>query len=351
MDRAAYGSKCRPATHLPLSPADRLQRKHGRRRPPRPVPAAGARVVPHRAGRTDGRRSARAGRSSPPARTRSSWRRPAPARRWPPSSPASTSSGDSRTSPPAACASSTSRRSRRSTTTSTATCNVPLEGVAETARRMGCALAGAGSRRPHRRHAAGRAAAPGPPAAARPHHHAGIAAPAADLARPRHAARRHPLHHRRNPRPLPEQARRLPGPAAGAAGGAQPARLRPHRPVGDAAAAGRGGALSRRRRAGRRRAARAAAGRRRGRRVAQGPRPARRQPGRAVRADAGGVGLAVDLPAARRADPRAPLDHRLRQRPPLGGAHHGVPQRRGRSRPRPPRQRLAGGAAGRWRRR
>ncbi len=60
----------------------------------------------------------------------------------------------------------------------------------------GLATAGAGGRRPHRRHAHRRAPAPDPPAAARPHHHAGIAAPAADLARPRDAARRHALHRR-----------------------------------------------------------------------------------------------------------------------------------------------------------
>ena len=126
----------------------------------------------------------------------------------------------------------------------------------------GLAAAGARSRRPHRRHADRPSAAPRPPAAARPHHHAGIAAPAADLARPRHAARRHPLHRRRDPRPLPQQARRLPGAAAGTAGRRCNAeRFRPHRPVGDAAAARRSGPLPRRRDARRRRAARAAAGR------------------------------------------------------------------------------------------
>ena len=223
---------------------------------------------------------------------------------------------------------------------------LPLEGVAETARRMGCDAARPRSRRPHRRHARRRTAAPGPPAAARPHHHAGIAASAADLARPRHAARRHALHRRRDPRPL----RRTSAASSWRCllerlAAIKPTRLRAHRPVGDAAAARRGGALPRRGRVGRRRPAHTAAGRRRGRRAAEGPRPARRQSGRAVRAAAGRVGVAVDLPPARRPDPRASLHHRLRQRPPFGRAHHVVPQRRGRIGPRPPRQRLAGSAA------
>ena len=45
----------------------------------------------------------------------------------------------------------------------------------------GLEAAGPASRGSHRRHARRRTAAPGPQAAARPHHHAGIAAPAADL--------------------------------------------------------------------------------------------------------------------------------------------------------------------------
>ncbi len=64
-------------------------------------------------------------------------------------------------------------------------------------------------------------------------------------------------------------------------------------------------------------------------------------PVESVRADPGRVGVAVDLPPARRADPRTPFDHRFRQRPPFGGAHHGVPQRRRGNRPRPSRQRIA----------
>ena len=60
----------------------------------------------------------------------------------------------------------------------------------------GLPAARARGRRPHRRHAGRRAAAADPPAAARPHHHARIAASAADLPRPRHAARRHALHRR-----------------------------------------------------------------------------------------------------------------------------------------------------------
>ena len=70
------------------------------------------------------RRSAQVGRSSPPARIRSSWRRPAPARRWPRSSPVSITSGV-RNPCRAASTFSTSRRSKRSTTTSIATCRCP----------------------------------------------------------------------------------------------------------------------------------------------------------------------------------------------------------------------------------
>ena len=149
-------------------------------------------MVPHRARRADAGAAPGLAAPSPPASTRSSWPRPAPARRWPPSSPASISCG----------ARIRCRRGVRVLYVSPLKAlnndihrnlQVPLEGVAETARRMGQPLPGPRSGRPHRRHARRRAAAPGPQAAARPHHHAGIAAPAADLARPRHAARRHAL--------------------------------------------------------------------------------------------------------------------------------------------------------------
>ena len=93
-----------------------------------------------------------------------------------------------------------------------------------------------------------------------PHHHAGVAVPAARLGGARNAARRRHRHRRRDPRRRRHQARQPPGaqpraprPVAAAAGAA-------HRAVGDGAADRRGRPVPRRRPAGdRRRRARAEA--------------------------------------------------------------------------------------------
>ena len=305
------------------------------RRPARPVPAARPRVVSRRARRADG--PAAAGLAA--HRRRPEHADPGPDRlrqdagRLPrlPRSPLAAASRCR-----AACASSTSRRSRRSTTTSTATCRCRSKASPRRPGDMGQPLPAleAAVRTGDTPH--GRAAAPAPPAAARPHHHAGIAAPAADLARPRDAARRHALHRRRDPRPLPQQARRLPRAAAGTAGSAQRrtsfVRIglsATQRPLDEVARFLGGSELDADGQL------RAAAGHHRGCRAAQGPRSARRQSRRAVRAAAGEVDLAVDLPPARRPDPRTSLDHRLRQQSPLRRAHHVVPQRGGAKSPAP----------------
>ena len=156
---------------------------------------------------------------------------------------------------------------------------VPLEGVAEIGRAAWASRCRISDRRAHRRHARRRAATADPPAAARPHHHAGIAASAADLAGPGDAAARHArASSMRFTHSVPTNAasscalllerlealqQRRPG-------------VRAHRPVGDAAAAGGGGPLSRRRLdADGNLAPRPVDDRRR--RPAQGPRSARRQ--------------------------------------------------------------------------
>ena len=118
-----------------------------------------------------------------------------------------------------------------------------------------------------------------------------------------------------------------------------PRGLRPDRPVGDAAAAGRGGPLPRRpaRDDGRRRRGpvRAPAGDDRRRRASQGARPGGHRPLRPRRAAGRGLDLAGDRAPAAGPDPRASLDDRLRQQPPDRRAADGPPERPGRRRTRP----------------
>ena len=107
------------------------------------------------------------------------------------------------------------------------------------------AAAEPGRRGPVGRHPDFRTPEARPPAARHPDHDARIAPPDADepgAGDPRVALARH---RRRDPRPLPQQARGLPGAPAGTPGGDQSRGFRPGRPLGDAAAPGRGGPLPR----------------------------------------------------------------------------------------------------------
>ena len=140
------------------------------------------------------------------------------------------------------------------------------------------------------------------PPARRPHHHAGIPLPDAHVAGA-NAVRRHGMgHRRRDPRGGADQARRPPRRDPGAAGRAGGPRRAADRPVGDAAAPRRGGALSRRPRP---------RLHRRRRRRAQAARPAHPRAGR------------VDGRA--RLDPGARLHPRAARRP---GAASGRPSTR-----------------------
>ena len=140
----------------------------------------------------DGAAGAAAGRRSRAASTRSSSRRPAAARRWRRSSGASTAlmfaPRARRGASAAAC--STSRRSRRSRSTSSATCARRSPASRSVAAARGDAVRRAGDRRPHRRHAGGRARAVPARAGRHPDHDAGVALPAAHVERARGAARR-----------------------------------------------------------------------------------------------------------------------------------------------------------------
>ncbi len=162
-------------------------------------------------------------------------------------------------------------------------------------------------------------------------------------------------HRRRDPRPRRLQARRAPVPVAGAARGAAPERppAAAHRALGDAAAARRDRAPARRRRGPRQEGPVEAA------RPSRSWMPAARKafeltvevpvedmaasarrrsrPGPPSAPPRSRFHLAVDLPAAGRARPVAPLDDDLRQQPaagraPGGGPERDAPARRSRSR-------------------
>ena len=204
---------------------------------------------------------------------------------------------------------------------------------------------GPARRRPHGRHDAARALADAPRAPGHPDHDAGVAVPAAHVARARDAARGPDDHRRRGARGRGDEARRAPGAEPRAArpahGRADPA----DRALGDAAAA-RGDRTLRLGRpadpARRRRCLEAArpAGRRAGgghARAGRGSRP--RGPARRQRRGTRHVDLAVDLPGDPAPRPRAPLDDRLREQPPSRGAARAAAQRarRGRDCARAPR--------------
>ena len=186
----------------------------------------------------------------------------------------------------------------------------------------------------HRRHAGGRAPVDGAPSAGHPHHHPGISLPSAHQRGAPHPRVGPLAHRRRDPFRRRHQAGLPPRAEPRAVVRDHESRAAAHRPVGDAAAAGGGRAISWRRRP---------RGVDRRRRPAQDDGGARRGPGRRHVPTflGGGVGphpqqhLARDLPAPARADPGASLDHRFRQlATPLGapgGAHQRAGGRRSRT--------------------
>ena len=119
-------------------------------------------------------------------------------------------------------------------------------GDLERRRRPGHAVSHAVDCRPHRRHA-GRRAREVPAGAGRhPDHDAGVAVPAADLERAREPAVGGDGDHRRDSRAGVDQARRAPGAVARTARTDCARAAAADWPVGDAAAAGRSGAVPRR---------------------------------------------------------------------------------------------------------
>ena len=94
----------------------------------------------------------------------------------------------------------------------------PLAGISNMAAAKGIAVSYAGDRRPHRRHAGGRAREVPASAGRHPDHHAGIAVPAADVERAREPEVGGDGDHRRDSRDGVDQARRAPGAVARAAG-------------------------------------------------------------------------------------------------------------------------------------
>ena len=201
--------------------------------------------------------------------------------------------------------------------------------------------------------------------AGHPDHDAGVALPAAHLARARDAARRRDADPRRGARRRRHEARRAPRALGRAAGRARRAAVAAHRPVGDAAPAGgdRPLRLGRRGRSELVDAGRAQGARPRGRRPRRGharararrrrsrtrcPRTARRwTPAPSSARSSIWPSIYPELLRARRA---APLDDRLRQQPPPRRAARAAAERarRGGDRPRAPRLARAR-AAGRGR--
>ena len=152
------------------------------------------------------RPSSRAGRRSPAASTRCSWRRPARARRWPPSWPRIdrlTAAPPAR-HPGALRLAAAGAQPRHREEPAGAACRHRLRPPD-----LG--------RPAHRRHQPGRAGGPSPPPARHPDHHPGVALPDADLGRPGDAGRRRDGDRGRDPRHGRRQARRPPGALAGAA--------------------------------------------------------------------------------------------------------------------------------------
>ena len=202
---------------------------------------------------------------------------------------------------------------------------------------------GAAGCRPHGGHAAEGARGDASRAAGHPDHDARVALPAAHLARTRAAAQRRHADPRRGARGRRDEARRPSRALGRAARGARGAAAAADRALGDAAPARGDRAVRLGRPADR--------ARRRGRR--EGARSRGRRPGRG-HARAGGLArrglraaldLAVDLPGARRARPRAPLDDRLRQQPPPRRAARAAAQRAGGGGDRAGPPRLAGARA------
>ena len=185
---------------------------------------------------------------------------------------------------------------------------------------------GGDGRDPHGRHAAEGAARHGPAPAGHPHHDARVALPDAHEPGARDLRRRRAGDRRRDPRRRADQARRAPRAHARAArrGGrerhpADRALRDAEPPRGGRPLPGRPAADVHDRRHGDTQAARPEdprPGREHGRAGPEGHRP---RPVRGRRGDAQ-VDLARDLPRAAQGGPRAPLDDRLRQQPPRGGA-------------------------------
>ena len=132
----------------------------------------------------------------------------------------------------------------------------PLAGIARIAASRGDAYRDTGRLDSDRRHAGVGAGALPARSRGHPDYDARVALSAPDLERARRPPKRRHDHHRRDPRARADQARRAPGGLDRAAGGAVRTAAAANRPLGDAAATRRGGAVPRRRqRAGRDRAA------------------------------------------------------------------------------------------------